>query len=89
MVSALTDGERAILDELNREAEEGLCPVCGEFYPASEYTQEWRVLLPEEFLETETEALIPLVRCCPDCVDGYFSDDTCAHRMADGSRELC
>ncbi|WP_395089272.1 hypothetical protein [Armatimonas sp.] len=89
MVNTLTDGERDILAELNRDAEQGLCPSCGHFYPASEYAQDWRGVLPDERLETQDGNLIPLAKCCTDCVDGFFADDTCAHVTADGSMEYC
>ena len=85
MVNTLTDGEKGILAELNREAESGLCPTCGEpFQP-----EEWYVQLPDEYLETEGGTAVPLAKCCPDCIDGFFADDTCAHITADGSMELC
>jgi hypothetical protein len=84
MNRALTDGEKGILAEQNREAREGACPVCGEFFRV----EEWYALLPDECLETEGGSLVPLAKCCPDCVDGFFVDDTCAHVTADGSYGL-
>lgn len=85
MVNTLTDGERDILTELNRDAENGLCLACGEFF----HPEDWYAQLPDECLETEDGRLVPLVRCCSDCIDGFFADDTCAHITADGSMELC
>ena len=83
MSRTLTDGERDILAELNRDAENGICPTCGEHFTR----EEWYDVLPDEWLETESGAAVPIQRCCPDCVDGFFTDDTCAHRRCDGSYE--
>ena len=75
----MSDDQRAIYLEGAHDSEPGrVCPSCERWFPEHEFTQDWRLAMPDE-----CEGF------CEGCVDEFFADDTCAHVTADGSMEYC
>lgn len=68
------------------------CPGCGELYTSVQWKawEDWQSKLAGDYFIVGIDGSdVSIEDCCEPCADAYFTDDTCTHRTADGSMEVC